>query len=227
MNLLERFKQWRDGEAEKLRGMTLAKKAGYLFTYYKGWFLGFLVLLLFLGYVGDIIVQGGKEVVLQGFFTNDEYDLFSAQQLQKDVGAYFQLERNQRVIFDDNLYVDLHGEATEYSAASNGKIVAYVTTSQLDFVVTSREVFEFFARDLPLMDLSQLLTGDLLDGLAPDLIPAEDENGAVISGALDLSGSRFLQADGLEDADYCLFVPRRAPHPEAVLAFIRYCYGAE
>ena len=126
--LMERLQGWRAREGEKLRGMMLPKKIGYILTYYKGWLLGLLVLALFTGYAVDVAVQNQKETVLHGFFTNDQRDYFPASQLQKDVSAYLGLEKGQRVIFDDDLYVDLHGEATEYTAASNGKIIAYISS---------------------------------------------------------------------------------------------------
>ena len=62
---MERLRRWRDREGEKLRGMTLPKRIGYVFTYYKGWMLGFLVLALFAGYAADVVIQNQKETVLQ------------------------------------------------------------------------------------------------------------------------------------------------------------------
>ena len=53
---MERLRRWRDREGEKLRGMTLPKRIGYVFTYYKGWMLGFLVLALFAGYAADVVI---------------------------------------------------------------------------------------------------------------------------------------------------------------------------
>jgi hypothetical protein len=83
------------------------------------------------------------------------------------------LDGGQRIIFDDGLYVDLHGEAVEYTAASNGKIIAYISTASLDFVVTTGEVYRHFAQDVPLLDLSQHLPADIYDRLAPyiDTVP--------------------------------------------------------
>ena len=134
---MERLRRWRDREGEKLRGMTLPKRIGYVFTYYKGWMLGFLVLALFAGYAADVVIQNQKETVLQGFFTNDQRDYFPAARLQGDVADHLGLDGGQRIIFDDGLYVDLHGEAVEYTAASNGKIIAYISTASLDFVVSN------------------------------------------------------------------------------------------
>lgn len=227
--LMERFRRWRAREGEKLRGMTLPKKIGYVLTYYKGWLLGLLVLTLFTGYAVDVVVQNQKETVLLGFFTNDQRDYFPAGRLQRDMSDSLGLEKNQRVIFDDDLYVDLHGEAVEYTAASNGKIIAYISTASLDFVVTTGEVYRHFAQDVPLLDLSQLLPQDVYDRLAPHIAASPDPagEGGDVPGAIELSQSRFLREAGLPEGSYYLFVPYNAPHTQALCGFIQYCFPAE
>lgn len=224
--LMERFRRWRAREAEKLRGMTPLKKLGYIAAYYKGWLLGILVAALFIGYAADVVIQGRKETALQGFFTNDQQDYFPAGRLQKDVADYLGLEQDQRVVFDDDLYVDLHGEATEYTAASNGKIIAYISTGSLDFVVTSGEVYRHFAQDVPLRDLSQLLPAETYRQLAPYIVtsPNPAGTGEEVPGAIELSHSRFLRQSGLPQGSYYLFVPYNAPHGQALCRFIQYCF---
>ena len=133
----QKVKLWRDTESAKLRTMTFGGKIGYIFTYYWKWMLLTLVVLMFCGYVGDAIVQAHKETVLEGFFTNDDYNLFPAGELEREFAAVLALGKGQRVIFDDSLYIGLDGIAREYSAASNGKIIAYMATQELDFVVTT------------------------------------------------------------------------------------------
>ena len=88
-------------------------------------------------YIGDAVIQSHKEILLQGFFTNDEYNLFPAERIEQDYAATQTLTRQQRVVFDDALYIDLGGEASEYTAASNGKLTAYMMMHELDFVVTA------------------------------------------------------------------------------------------
>jgi hypothetical protein len=226
---MERLRRWRDREGEKLRGMTLPKRIGYVFTYYKGWMLGFLVLALFAGYAADVVIQNQKETVLQGFFTNDQRDYFPAARLQGDVADHLGLDGGQRIIFDDGLYVDLHGEAVEYTAASNGKIIAYISTASLDFVVTTGEVYRHFAQDVPLLDLSQHLPADVYDRLAPyiDAVPDPAGERGSVPGAIELSQSRFLQDAGLPEGSYYLFVPYNAPHVQALCQFIQYCFPAQ
>ena len=152
MSIKQHFARWKETEAAKLRPMTAKQRAGYILHYYRFWFIGLALLLLVGFYVGDAVIQSHKEILLQGFFTNDEYNLFPAERVEKDYAATQTLTRQQRVVFDDALYIDLGGEASEYTAASNGKLAAYMMMHELDFVVTSDEVLE---SSTPIISLSR------------------------------------------------------------------------
>lgn len=227
------IKNWWNTETEKLRGLPWQKKAGYILTYYKGWIIGLLCTALLVFYLGDAYIQKQKELVLQGFFTNDQYNLFPADYIEDAYGKAIGLKKNQQLIFDDALYVDLGGEASDYTAASNGKIMAYVTTQQLDFVVTTRAVYDHFNGSLQMMDLAEVLPADMLEQLQDQLLTAQTPDGRTIYAALDLTECRFIGGQNLSDADmalvehdYYLFMPYNAPNVEQTADFIRFCFSA-
>lgn len=224
-NLLTRLRAWRAAEAAKLRPLSFREKTGYIFMYYKGWMLALLLVVMAAGYVGDAVVQSHKEIILQGFFTNDEGNFFPAEQLEQDYAAILGLGRRQRIVFDDDLYIDLNDEATEYTAASNGKLIAYMAVGELDFVVTTQAVYEHYAGDVPMQDFSQLLPETLYNALADRLITGTDKDGNPAPVALDMRESRFLSGADTDDGTrYVMFVPYNAPHTDALCAFIAYCF---
>lgn len=167
---------------------------------------------------------------IAGLFTNDEYNLFPAERIEQDYAATQTLTRQQRVVFDDALYIDLGGEASEYTAASNGKLTAYMMMHELDFVVTSDEVLEYYKDTFPMEDLEALLPADLREALADQLSFNTDADGKTTAIALDMTRSRFVAGTGA-DADpnvqhtYYFFVPAGAPHPEQIVQFLRYSFG--
>lgn len=230
MNIKQHFARWKETEAAKLRPMTAKQRAGYILHYYRFWFIGLALLLLVGFYIGDAVIQSHKEILLQGFFTNDEYNLFPAERIEKDYAATQTLTRQQRVVFDDALYIDLGGEASEYTAASNGKLTAYMMMHELDFVVTSDEVLEYYKDTFPMEDLEALLPADLREALADQLFFNTDAEGKTTAIALDMTQSRFVAGTGA-DADpnvqhtYYFFVPAGAPHPEQIVQFLRYSFG--
>ena len=232
MSIKQHFARWKETEAAKLRPMTAKQRAGYILHYYRFWFIGLALLLLVGFYIGDAVIQSHKEILLQGFFTNDEYNLFPAERIEKDYAATQTLTRQQRVVFDDALYIDLGGEASEYTAASNGKLTAYMMMHELDFVVTSDEVLEYYKDTFPMEDLEALLPADLREALADQLFFNTDADGKTTAIALDMTQSRFVAGTGA-DADprvehtYYLFVPESAPHTEQIVSFLRYAFRLE
>lgn len=224
----QKVKLWRDTESAKLRTMTFGGKTGYIFTYYWKWMLLTLVVLMFCGYVGDAIVQAHKETVLEGFFTNDDYNLFPAGELEREFAAVLELGKGQRVIFDDSLYIGLDGIAREYSAASNGKIIAYMATQELDFVVTTETVYSYYAEDVPMADLETVLSPTLFAALEEYLILGADPDGKACFTGVDMSQSRYVAGRDKADAGaerYIMFVPYNAPHIETLNQYLGYCFA--
>ena len=226
----QKVKKWHDTESEKLRTMKFGEKIGYIFTYYWKWMLLFLIAVMFCGYVGDAVVQAHKEIVLEGFFTNDDYNLFPAGELERDFAATLDLSKKQAVVFDDSLYISLDGGATEYSAASNGKIIAYMATQELDFVVTTEAVYDFYREDVPMADLGKLLTPELFAQLEEYLVTGTDPDGNTCYTGLDMSQSRYVAGTGADQDErttqrYILFVPYNAPHMEMLNEYIAYCFS--
>lgn len=226
--MVARFKKWWRTEGEKLAPMRFGKRAEYILFYYRFWIAGLVILLCTGLYVADVVYQSQREIVLQGFFTNDDYGLFKSEAITRDYTAQLTLDKNQRVVFDDVMYISMDGSATDYTSASNGKIMAYVATAELDFVVTSRPVFEYYTGNLPMADLNDLLPADLLENLAPGaLLYASNTDGKSTALGLDMNGSRFVKNSGFADAQgfYILFVPHSAPNKEQLVDFIRYSFS--
>lgn len=225
----QKVKLWRDTESAKLSTMTFGGKIGYIFTYYWKWMLLTLVVLMFCGYVGDAIVQAHKETVLEGFFTNDDYNLFPAGELEREFAAVLELGKGQRVIFDDSLYIGLDGIAREYSAASNGKIIAYMATQELDFVVTTETVYSYYAEDVPMADLETVLSPELFAALEDYLVEGTDPDGKACFTGVDMTQSRYVAGRDKADAGaerYIMFVPYNAPHIEMLNTYLGYCFAS-
>lgn len=221
--ILSHIRDWFRKEAEKMRPMTLKQKFSYLTTYYTRWFVLFLIVLLFVSFIGDALIQSRKEIVLQGFFTNDDHNYFPGSQMEKEYAALLDLDPGQRVVFDDSLYFDLEGSADEYTAASNGKVIATMAVTQLDFMVTTGPVFTHFRGELPMKDLEDFLPGDLLEVLREELVPGLDETGEEALVGINMAKSRYLRDVETQETFY-LFIPYQVPNEEALIAFLRYCF---
>jgi hypothetical protein len=223
MNISSRIRSWFRTESDKLRPMTLKQKISYLTTYYTRWFVLFLIICMFVGFIGDALIQSSKEIVLQGYFTNDDYNYFPGSKLEKEYAATLNLKRGHRVVFDDSLYFDLEGTANEYTAASNGKVIATMAVNQLDFMVTTRPVLEHFRGELPMKNLEKFLPEDILTAVSDAMVPGLDENGNEVMVAINMAQSRLLK-DVPAELDFYLFIPYNIPNEEALIEFLRYCF---
>ncbi len=221
--MISRIRSWFGVELEKLRPMTLKQRVSYITTYYTKWFILFLIVGLFLGFIGDALIQSRKEIVLQGYFTNDDRNYFPGSKLEKEYAATLELKRGQRIVFDDSLYFDLEGTANEYTAASNGKVIATMAVNQLDFMVTTKPVLEHFRGELPMKDLEKFLPPDILEAVRDSLVPGLNESGEEAMVAIDMAQSRYLKKMDPE-MDFYLFIPYNIPHEDALIMFLRYCF---
>lgn len=223
MPILSSIRSWFQREQEKMRPMTGRQKHSYITTYYTKWFVFGLIICLFVSFLGDALIQSRKEIVLQGYFTNDDLNYFPGDEMEDEYAATLDLEWGQRVVFDDSLYFDLEGTANEYTAASNGKVIATMAVNQLDFMVTTRPVLEHFRGELPMKDLEQFLPADILEAVKDDLVPGLNENGEEAMVAINMAQSRYLK-DRETEVEFFLFIPYSVPREEALLAFLRYCF---
>lgn len=111
-----------------------------------------VILILLVGvYVGDLFIQRQKEIILQLFVTNDEQDVFKASTLEKELGRLFNIQKNQRIIVDDSLYV-VFGSADRYIESSLSKIYAYMAAKELDILIAPPDVAEHYISGLPMTD---------------------------------------------------------------------------
>ena len=230
MNVRQKIAGWYTAEKAKLAPMTFSKRAGYILHYYRNWFLGLVGLIAVLALIGSAVVQSHRTTLLEGFYTNDTWNLFPAQKIEKDYGDSVGLKRSEQIVLDDGLYIDLGGNASDYTAASNGKIIAYMATGELDFVVTTGDVLARYTGEVPMQDLAQILAPDVLAQVRDSLVTGTDADGNTIYVALDMTKSRYVAGVGADQDPavtdtYYLFVPYRAPHPAQISDYVRYCFS--
>ena len=223
MNIITCICSWFLKEQDKLRPLTWKQRFQYFASYYTGWFVAFLIACLFIGFIGDALLQSQKEIVLQGFITNDDNNYFPGSQMEKEYASRLKLPNGQRIVFDDSLYFDLEGKADEYTAASNGKVIATMAVNRLDFMVTTFPVLEHFKGELPMKDLEEFLSEDVLAAVQDSLVVGLDESGEEAFVAINMAQSRYLREMETNE-DFFLFVPYNIPNESELLEFLRFCF---
>lgn len=211
-------------EYGKLKQMNIRQKIGYIWDYYKSYLFLLMLAALVVFFIADALHQRSREIVLQGFFSNDDYNLFDARTISENFGKYLNLNAKQRVVFDDSLYVELDS-SSEYVVASQGKISGYIAAKELDFIVTTPELVQHYSTHIPLMDLEAFIPNDLLNSISEYLYYVEGMDPAKKAYALDLSQSRFMKnADYKGDTPYYLIIPSNVQASEALFSFVKYAF---
>lgn len=226
MGLKQRFTNAVKRDRATLKTLSFRGKVRFFFDYYR-WTLFLLVIFILLCiYLGDLFQQSRQTIDLQGFFINDRQNLFPAEELMEDFSHYQNTPSGHRIAFEDSLLIDLDS-GSEYHAASQSKLMAYIAARQLDFLVAPKDLAQYYAQSFSLMDLKDLLPQDLCNLLEEDLSFGEDGTGINKAWGLNLRRSRFLQNPVYDhEEDYYLLVLSYTPHTDALISFIRYAYGA-
>lgn len=224
MKFLQKIKNDLARDRKTLKALSFRQKIRFITDYYRGYAFVLICLCLTGLFVGEAWMQTRRETVLEGFFTNDEENLYPAGSITRDFSSFLGLSSNQQVIFDDSLYV-LPGSSVDYHTASHGKIMAYVSARELDFLVTTRELAEYYGKVFPLLDLEQFLPDGLAAILEDHLYYIQDSDGMTRPKALSLEGSRFeKRAAPSSDDPHYLIVLSYTDHQEAMIRFLEYAF---
>lgn len=167
--------------------------------------------------IADAFVQKHMDIVLQGFFCNDENNYFPASNMEKAYEAYLGLGKWQRVHFEDDLFVEI-GSKKDYTTASASKIVAYAAAKELDFLVVPEHLVSHYANAFTLVDLSTLTSQKLSLFLS-----GTDRKPRCL---LDLGESRYLKGKTTTES-YFLMVPETSRRKEAVRQFLTYVFSED
>ncbi len=181
--------------------------------------VGILVVLTGI-YVGDLLIQRQKEIVIQIFVANDDQNVLDAEKMEKSLAEMFGIAKNQRIVVDDSLYV-VFNNADRYIESSLSKIYAYIAAKELDVLIAPKDVVEHYANGLEMTDLASLIknTTALSKEISQSLVQTVGPDGEKKAYLLDLKDSRYASSN----ASY-LIIPQNAPHKEAIIRFLNYLY---
>ena len=227
MSIFKKVKEHFKKDWQKLKTLSPKQRFYYIIDYYKGYAFIFLCLCLLGYYIGGAVIEIRNDTVLEGFFSNDDENLFPAKEITRDFSAYLELAPGQQVIFDDSLYV-IPESSAEYNAGSQGKIVAYIAARELDFLITTKDLVEMYAPNCPVQDLEELLPDDLKERLQDQFLYGADGSGEWKACAVSMTGSRFTRdSEAQKEAPHYLMVFSYTQHKEALIRFLRYAFEIE
>jgi len=224
MNFLQKMKNDFARDKAILKTLSFRQKVRYIKDYYKGRFFILFCICLIGFYAGDMWMTMQRETVLEGFFTNDGQDLFPAGEITEEFSQRLGLSKNQQVIFDDSLFVQI-GSGIEYHTSSQSKIIAYISARELDFLVTTEELTRYYLPNFPIYDLEEFLPNEMFEQLKDQIIYAADGTGEQKACAVSMEGSRFAKrGTSSEEPPHYLMVFSYTKHSDAMIEFLKYAF---
>ena len=132
-------------EREKLQGMPLKKKLGYIWDYYKA-VIGAAVVLVFILFIIAQAVKGaGKTIVFSAALINAEKaGGVEVPELGRDFAEYIKIdEKKEEVSFDDS-YLMNPEQGDTITMAAQTKLMAAIQAEMVDVMVMREEVYKSY-----------------------------------------------------------------------------------
>lgn len=210
-------------EREKLKGMPLKKKLGYVWNYYKA-VIGAAAALVFILFIIAQAVKGaGKTIVFSAALINAEKaGGVEVPKLGRDFAEYIKIdEKKEEVSFDDS-YLMNPEQGDTITMAAQTKLMAAIQAEMVDVMVMREEVYESYLASGAFMPLEEALGKEFLEEHQDMLAFGTAEGGAQEKAyALKFEKSKKLQ-DVCGGGTVYVAVTARAVHLENVRKFVEY-----
>lgn len=161
---------------ETIKPMTFKEKVSHTFEYYKGIFLGIIIVAIIFGIVLTAFKTATTKIIVSGIGINIKSDLDSVEYLTTDF--YEKKKTGGRETCEFSL-VDLYAQGTTDAIESTydqiQSIVAQVSAKKLDYIVTDELGFEFCLGQELFMDLRNFLTEEELNKFKDKIIYGQEE----------------------------------------------------
>lgn len=235
-------------EKEKWDSMNGARRAQYIWDYYK---LPILICCIILYIIGYSIYRHAthKDPVLYTALIN----VSMGSDLEAQITDGFLSD--QKIDASKNAFILYSGwyltdnelnEYHEYTYATQMKVLAAIDNEQLDVVFMNKEAFDAFAQNGYLCNIEELLretdpslyeklkasvitNTEILEDNAQDVVldPSQEYVAETTDYpmAVDLSNAELIRAAGFEDAVY-LGILGNTPRQETAVAYLKYLFGS-
>lgn len=149
---------------EDLKPMTFWQKADHLWTYYKGYLIGFLVVVFLISMTTSAIINANKKIVVSGMVVNVRMTQEGYDYLTKDYFELLGCEEGKEVVQllateFASLADPTSGEDHSYAAQ---KLILQVTSGDMDYAIVDRMALDFYANQEVFSDLRQVFPPEMM-----------------------------------------------------------------
>ena len=217
------------------RTASMEKKEKFLYTlqYYKWYFLGALVLLVCLCWVGKTVYTATLPVKLRVAILNDTENTKAKDYISKSFREYYHLGKRNRFTVYTDLEVSPIENVNEVGLTMNDyqTIGYYNTTNMIDVIIGNRNALRVYASsdDTTAIDLS--MDEELYSQIEEHVVTMTDSKkvkneGKPYAAAIDISDTEFARGCGLSYEQVYLMIPSsKFQDNERTLNLIKMIFG--
>lgn len=217
------------------RTASMEKKEKFLYTlqYYKWYFLGALVLLVCLCWVGKTVYKATLPVELRVAILNDTENTKAKDYISKSFREYYHLGKRNRFTVYTDLEVSPVENVNEVGLTMNDyqTIGYYNTTNMIDVIIGDRNALRVYASsdDTTAIDLS--MDEGLYSQIEEHVVTMTDSKkvkneGKPYAAAIDISDTEFARGCGLSYEQVYLMIPSsKFQDNERTLNLIKMIFG--
>lgn len=221
----EKFAQ----EWKKLSGLSWRQRIGYLWDYYKIVPVILIAVIFLISLTVNIVHGLNMEQVLQAVFVNSDSLRADTDRLEQDFAGYLGgMEKNQELMFDYSLTLDLEGLDTG-SAAAITKITAYSMNGKLDCMILPEDIYLDYVGRGMFMRLEDVLDEEEQEAWREALDERKQpEDTERFAYGVRLDGAGVLEDYGLYGGrPVYLAIPGNAAQTEMTVKFLHFLMGEE
>lgn len=173
-----------------MKEMTWKERWEYFWEYYKVATIVTIFLAVVLGTILFDALKPRPEVIIKGAIVNVKLSEQTEKDLSDGLWALYEGTEGQvaELIFS-NIITDTsvaHDASSNYAEIT--KLVANITTQELDYLLLDEAAKNYFAQQEVFMDLTKLLSQDQLTALEERLVYQTLKDGTEVPTTIDLSG---------------------------------------
>lgn len=218
---------------KRLSTMNSKEKRHYLVHYYKWHFIGSVLCVLLLFWIGKAIYTANlpRELILA--ITNDGTNVSAEEYIPKAFRTYYNLDNKNVIQIFSDLTIDNSDNTAirETTLTDYEKIIIYITSDKLDAIIGDEKTLNYYKSTGDIAILDACLDSELYEQIKDYTVKAEDETlyvneGKPYTAAIDISDTEFARKCNLSYEKVYLMIPNnRYNHNEATINLIKLIFS--
>ena len=216
-------------QQKKVKDMSLKKKVGYFWHYYRIHVIVGIIVLAFIGFFIRDFRESSREEVLNVTFINQKSTI-NVEKMKEDFASYINLDTEKYQIFMDGSMTFSLDDSADYQSnmATQVQLIGLTQSNDLDIIITDKTTFDHLAGQEFFVDIETYLPQELLEKINPSFyrnsISRQDGSGEITYSGLLINDSPLYKGIQLKD-DMVLGVLVNTKHQDNILRFLEFFYN--